>query len=96
MSRGCSSGSLEDSLKTRALRYIENMRRILSEIEVTQTAIAIDPLEVEKLLDWVRNYVEDSYHFLDKGDLASSLVAICYAEGIMEALRLLGLARFEW
>jgi hypothetical protein len=96
MSRGSPTGSLEEELKVRALRYIQGMRRVLSEVKLTKIPVTIAPSEVEMLIDWIKNYVEDSSIFLERGDTASSLVAICYAEGIMEALRLLKLAEFEW
>lgn len=94
-SRGSSRYS-EEELKLRALKYIQGMRRVLSEVKVIGVPVTISPSEVETLIYWARNYVEDSKVFLDRGDVASSLVAICYAEGIMEALKLLRLVEFEW
>lgn len=94
-----SSGSgrtLEESLKVRALKYIEGMRKVLSEIKVVGRSVMVDPSKVDYLLEWTRSYVEDASTFLERDDLASCLVAVCYAEGLVEALRLLGLAEFEW
>jgi hypothetical protein len=96
MPRRSSTRSFEEELKVRALRYIQGMRRVLSEAKLTKIPVTITQSEVGMLIDWVKNYVEDSSIFLDRGDTASSLVAICYAEDIMEDLRLLKLAEFEW
>ncbi|MCS7112815.1 MAG: DUF357 domain-containing protein [Nitrososphaerota archaeon] len=96
MPRRSTPGSSEEELKVRVLRYIQGMYRVLSEAKFTEVPVTISPSEVKMLIDWVKSYVEDSRAFLDRGDVASSLVAVCYAEGIMEALRLLKLAEFEW
>ncbi|RLG10037.1 MAG: diphthine synthase, partial [Thaumarchaeota archaeon] len=39
---------------------------------------------------------EDSRRFLSEGRLADSLAAISYAEGLLDSLRIMGLAEFSW
>ncbi len=49
-----------------------------------------------EIIDIVRSYVKDSLYYLSKGDYITALSDIAYAEGLLDALRLLGLVKFEW
>ncbi|MCX8195933.1 MAG: cytidylyltransferase family protein [Acidilobaceae archaeon] len=52
--------------------------------------------EVEPLLDAVRRYISDAKHYLNSGDEETALAIASYAEGLLDALRYLGLAEVEW
>ncbi|MEN2999640.1 MAG: DUF357 domain-containing protein, partial [Acidilobaceae archaeon] len=79
-------------LKTfsRAVRYIENVERALESLRVKEEAKA------EPLLDAVKRYVSDARHYLDAGDEETALTIASYAEGLLDALRYLGLGEVEW
>ena len=68
--------------------YIRNVERALATGWFDGSAA-----EVVKLAE---AYVRDAKHYLKQGDVFTALAAASYAEGLIDALRLLGLARFEW
>ncbi|MBS7610494.1 DUF357 domain-containing protein [Candidatus Bathyarchaeota archaeon] len=51
---------------------------------------------IHEIIDWVKSYYSDAEVFAKRSDLVSALAAIAYCEGILEALRLLGLVSFSW
>ena len=68
--------------------YIRNVERALATGWFDGSAA-----EVVKLAE---AYVRDARHYLKQGDVFTALAAASYAEGLIDALRLLGLAKFEW
>ena len=75
-------------VKERVLKYLEKTRRVLQKVREQN----ID----EGFCSYVETYVEDSLNFLMSGDYVNSLLAIGYAEGLLDALRLMGTVKFEW
>lgn len=51
---------------------------------------------VREVVSLAEAYLRDAQHYLRSGDVFTALAAISYAEGLLDALRILGLARFEW
>ena len=76
-------------VKDRVERYVEKTRRI---IEKLSGEGSVD----RRFLEYVEAYVEDSSRFLSSGDYINSLLAIGYAEGLLDALRLVGMVEFTW
>ncbi|MDK6027821.1 cytidylyltransferase family protein [Ignisphaera sp. 4213-co] len=73
----------------RLRNYIANFKESLKTLKVVDS-------EAEKLLDNAVRYYQDSRYYLEKGDCITGLVAISYAEGILDSLRELGLVEFSW
>ncbi|MEM4297013.1 MAG: DUF357 domain-containing protein, partial [Nitrososphaerota archaeon] len=77
-----------NSLGQRVWKYADKCRRILGQL---------GGAGLEKsYLEMVGTYVEDSLHFLTARDIINSLLAIGYAEGLLDALRIRGEADFQW
>ncbi|MEB3756831.1 MAG: DUF357 domain-containing protein [Desulfurococcales archaeon] len=49
-----------------------------------------------RLLDAIKRYLEDSRYYLEKGDVETSLVAIAYAEGLLDSLKYMGELEPHW
>ncbi|HIC99610.1 MAG TPA: cytidylyltransferase family protein [Pyrodictiaceae archaeon] len=79
------------SEKLRVQAYIENVEQALQQL-------AEKRLEkpYEKLVELARLYVDDARYYLEKGDTFTALACVAYAEGLIDALRWLGVADFEW
>ncbi len=77
--------------RARAERYIAKTSGVLSKL-----AAARNDAETSKILELVNSYVEDARHFLDSGMLDDSLIAISYAEGLLDCLRIIGRVEFTW
>jgi diphthine synthase len=77
------------------IKYTNGCKRILEELEVMNLPKTITADQVNKLLKHTENYLEDAeYYKLDRKPVA--LTSVAYAEGILDALKLLGVVEFEW
>jgi len=80
--------------KERAERYLESVGAVLEELKLSCSGAEEE--KVKAIIETVRNYREDGEYFLKHGDVANGLAAVCYAEGILDALRLMGVIEFQW
>ncbi|MEM2925966.1 MAG: DUF357 domain-containing protein [Candidatus Bathyarchaeia archaeon] len=77
--------------RERLKTYFENMKVAMQTLQINRKAEGL-----HEIIDWVKRYYSDAEAFAKSSDLVSALVAIAYSEGILEALRLLGLVSFSW
>jgi diphthine synthase len=93
-----------DALKGRQLKpeldrlidkYVTGCRRVRSEMKLKPPTTPLTEAQIHDLLDHVDRYLADAeYYKADKKPTA--LTSVAYAEGILDALKLLGIADFEW
>lgn len=76
--------------EARARKYIENVRAALRQL------LGQDLGEASKLVDQAKMYLNDAEYFLEKKDVLTSIACSSYAEGLLDAIRLLGIAKVEW
>jgi len=81
---------LELSLAERISLYIRNVELFIEEATSNLTR---DSLHVFNL---AKDYLNDAKYYYEKGDYITSLSCIAYAEGLLDALRLLGLVKSTW
>ena len=62
--------------------YIEDL---LKKTETALASIEVLKPEGEKIKDMASRYISDSRHFLEQGELVSSLGAVEYAHGLLDA-----------
>jgi diphthine synthase len=79
----------------RARKYVVSIEKVLSKMEFTQISSVPDEKRIRHLVDSVHSYVDDAKHYLEDRP-STALAAISYAEGLLDALRLLGMVRFTW
>lgn len=79
------------NFKEKVKAYINKVKLVLAKAEFKDTR-----KEVIETFDYAKRYCFDAEYFFDKKDFASALACISYAEGILDALRLLNLIEFEW
>jgi len=76
-------------------KYIKGCRRVLEALKVAELPVEVKEEAVAGILDHVRRYLEDAeYYRADRKPVA--LTSVAYAEGVLDALKLLGLADFQW
>ncbi len=67
---------------------------------IRNVANALDQIDREgiknEIVEIARAYLKDSMYYLSKGDQFNALATIAYAEGLLDALRILGVAHFNW
>jgi diphthine synthase len=76
-------------------KYSRGCRRALEELKINKLPAKIDGEQVDELLDHAGRYLDDTeYYSADQKPVA--LTSVAYAEGVLDALKLLGLVEFEW
>ena len=75
------------------LRVYLNSFRVA--IEEAERSFSGGPRERE-VLELAKRYYEDARYSYEKGDYVTGLVDISYAEGLLDALRMLGVVSFSW
>lgn len=93
-----------ESLKNRQLKpeldrlidkYIAGCCGVRDEIKINPSTSPLTEAQIRGLLEHVDRYLADAeYYKADKKPTA--LTSVAYAEGILDALRLLGIADFDW
>jgi FAD synthetase len=76
-------------------KYIKNTEAVLTEIELSQT-LEISDDKVNAIIDAAKRYLEDAKYYRDRKRFETGLASVAYSEGLLDALRLLGVARFVW
>jgi diphthine synthase len=97
---GCPSEALEAHKPTGTLdklidKYSKSCRKAIDELETVDSPKALTPDEVKALIEHAERYLNDADHYAGERK-ATALASVSYAEGILDALRLLGLVEFEW
>jgi len=76
-------------------RYAESCRRALNGLRLGRLPLELGEVEVKDLIEKAERYLDDAAYYAS-GRRATALASVCYSEGILDALRLLGLVEFEW
>ena len=79
-----------------ASKYISSAEHVFKHMEIAETPVTLDFLHVRNVMDFAKAYLEDARYYRERKKLEVSLTSIAYCEGLLEALRLLGVVRFEW
>lgn len=76
-------------------KYIDNTGRVFDEIKTVDEA-RLGKERIIEVLDYARNYFEDAKYHRDQKRLEVALTSVAYCEGLLDALRLLGVVEFQW
>jgi diphthine synthase len=76
-------------------KYSAGCRRAIDNLETREPPKAITPDEVKTLIEHAERYLNDADHYTGERK-PTALASVSYAEGILDALRLLGLVDFKW
>ena len=87
---------MSQKLKSRVKNYIAKTKKVLEKLRLNKPFRPIDDNLIDEFMDHVRRYVKDAEFYLEKGDFETALASVCYCEGLLDALRLFGIAEFEW
>lgn len=80
----------------RALKYIVKTEGVLKNIKVLKGSICIGEGDALRVIEEAKRYFEDAKYYLERKEYEISLASIAYCEGLLDALRMLKLAEFEW
>jgi len=77
-------------------KYVRNTERVLTQMRVVQNPVTIDQEKIRGIVETAKRYLEDAKYYREKEKLETSLTAVAYCEGLLDALRFLGIAEFSW
>jgi len=77
-------------------KYIESAECVMQGLKATQTAVNVAREDIEKAIKHARSYLDDAKYYRDKRRFEVGLTSIAYCEGLLDALKLLGVVSFEW
>ncbi len=84
-------------MSTRLIKkYVQNAENVLKTINLQTKPISLKPQATQSVIEQAKAYLEDSKYYLKQRKLSVSLTSIAYCEGLLDALRLIGVAHFEW
>ncbi len=76
-------------------KYTRSCRRALDELIVGTLPVTVGEAEVKNLIEHAERYLSDAMYYAGERR-ETALASVCYSEGILDALRLLGLVMFDW
>jgi diphthine synthase len=76
-------------------KYSRSCRKVLETLELRDLPKKIKKKKVKELLDHTERYLSDAQYYWGENNPVA-LTSVAYAEGILDALKLLGLADFQW
>ena len=79
-----------------ASKYIQNTERVFAEIKITQGSITVDEEQISGVIETAKRYLEDAKYYQKRKKLETSLASVVYCEGLLDALRFLGIVEFSW
>lgn len=78
----------------RTTRYIETTTQSLGRLRPKNLPLTISQSQLDYVLELARGYVKDAQHYAEKRKPVTSLACISYAEGLLDAMKFLGLVEF--
>jgi hypothetical protein len=84
------------SLEALTGKYIASAEKVMKELQQTKGAVTVTEEDINIILSYVTNYLEDAKYYKAQKNLETSLTSIAYCEGLLDALKLLGAVKFEW
>jgi len=79
-----------------ASKYILKAERALNDVMISERSKLVDAESVKEVVDEAKRYLEDAKFYLNRKRFETSLASVTYCEGLLDALRLLGLVDFSW
>ncbi|MEM3873963.1 MAG: DUF357 domain-containing protein [Candidatus Bathyarchaeia archaeon] len=84
------------SLNELVAKYIASANHVFNEITVADGCASFSMDKVKQVLELAKAYLQDAKYYRDAGKLEVSLASVAYCEGLLDALKMLGMVRFEW
>lgn len=78
-------------------KYLNNTRQVFQEIRTSKAEeVMLNKKKICEVIEYARNYFEDAKYNRDQKEFEVALTSVAYCEGLLDALRLLGVAEFQW
>jgi len=77
-------------------KYVQNSEKVFAEIKLRQVVLVPSQVNVMEVVEYAKRYLSDAKFYGEKQQYETGLVSVAYCEGMLDALRLLGLVEFTW
>jgi len=77
-------------------KYINSTGQVFQEIKTSVAEVRLNQEKIREVIEHARNYFEDAKYHRDQKKFEVALTSVAYCEGLLDALRLLGVAEFQW
>jgi len=84
------------TLRELVSKYIQNSEKVFAEIKMAQDVVVIDEEKIKGIIENAKHYLNDAKYYQERNKLDTSLASVAYCEGLLDALRLLGVVEFTW
>ena len=74
----------------------ERLRVYISNFKYSLKTLKILSNDAARIVDLALRYLQDSEYYLEKSDCITGLITISYAEGLMDALRMMSVIEWQW
>lgn len=82
------------TIKRLVEKYIKKTQQALRQIDIRKSGEGNQRVNV--VLDYAARYLKDAIYYSDQEKFETALGSIAYSEGLLDALRLLQLVKFQW
>jgi hypothetical protein len=82
--------------ETLASKYISSAEEVLQRLKLEEMQTTVEFSLVRQVIDACVDYLRDAKYFREEGKFNISLTSVAYCEGLLDALRMLGVVKFEW
>ena len=77
-------------------RYVSSVDLALKDLKLRDPNTILVDQNIKLVIDAVKRYLSDAKYYLKIKKEAIALTSISYAEGLLDALRIMDLVDFEW
>jgi len=81
------------TMKELVEKYIKNTQQAFQKIKEDKN---LHGKGGEKVLNYAKRYLEDALYYRDQKRFETALASVAYCEGLLDALKLLGMIEFQW
>jgi len=78
------------------LKYIQNSEKAFADIKLQHEGQVQSRDSIVEVIEYAKRYLSDAKFYGEKQQYETGLVSVAYCEGMLDALRLLGLVEFKW
>jgi FAD synthetase len=76
-------------------KYISAMEKVLETVELKKGDVAVSEDCLDEAFGYVTAYLQDAKYYQEKRQFETSLVAIAYCEGVLDALKIIGAVKID-
>jgi len=84
------------TLEEMVSRYTSNSERVFRTMKRAPSSARVEEEKIEGVIETAKRYLEDAKYYQRRNKFETGLASVAYCEGLLDALRLLGVVEFSW